>query len=139
MGERAVTTLAPRADLRQRRSLGAASARDMAQQAIDVAGADVLALADARIELFQHLARRLAGGRRARQRHDVAMGLRLDAEPLLQQRQMSVVFAEQPIEMPVVLEGHDQTRLLSPELLAQPGSRWPTNASQVAGLLANAE
>ena len=109
----------------------------VAQQAVDVAGSDVLALADARVELFQHVARGLAGRGRPGQRHDVAVGLRLDAEPLLQQRQMSVVFAEQPVQVPVVLEGHDHARLRSSELLAQACRRWPSNASQVAGLLEN--
>ena len=33
------------------------------KQAVDVAGADVLALADARVELLEHVARGLAGGR----------------------------------------------------------------------------
>jgi hypothetical protein len=96
----------------------------MAQQAVNIAGSNVLALANARVELFQHVTRCLAGGGGPVQRHHVTVGLRLDAEPLLQQRQMSVVFAEQPVQVPVVLEGHDHTRLRSSELLAQALSRW---------------
>ena len=104
-----------RADLRRARRPGTARPRCMAQQAVDIAGPDVLALADARVELLQHVARHLAGRGRARQGHDVAVGVRLDAEALLEQRQMSVVFAEQPVQVPVVLERHDQARLLSSE------------------------
>ena len=63
------------------------------------------------------------------------MSLRLDAEALLQKGQMSIVFAEQPVQMPVVLEGHDQARLRCSHLLAQARRCGPANASQVAGLL----
>ena len=79
--------------------------RGRSQDAVDVAGTNVLALPDARVELLEHIARRLDRARGARLRHDVAVRLRLDAEPLLQERQMSIVFAEQPVQMPVVLEG----------------------------------
>ena len=83
----------------------------VAQQAVDIAGADVLALANARVELFQHLARRLAcrGGPVSVTTLPCAcasMPRRSSSK-----RQMSVVFAEQPVQMPVVLEGHDQARL----------------------------
>src|SRR5262245_10757065 len=50
---------------------------------------------------------------------------------------MPIVFAEQPVQVPVVLERHDDTRLRSSHLLAQTRGRWPSNASQVAGLLKN--
>src|SRR5262245_15060947 len=50
---------------------------------------------------------------------------------------MSIVFAEQPVQMPVVLEGHDQARLRRSHLLAQARRRGPANASQLAGLLDN--
>ena len=63
------------------------------------------------------------------------MGMGFDPKPLLQQRQMAVIFAEQPIEMPVVFERHHQAGLLIPELLAQSGCPWPTHASQRPGLL----
>ena len=83
-------------------------------------GADVLALADARIELFQDVAGGFAGSTRARQRHHVAMRLGLDTEPLFEQGQMPIELAQQPIEMAVVLEGHNQPRLLAvAELLAK--------------------
>src|SRR5581483_4156348 len=126
---------APRSDLGEpvgRRAVVAG----MAQQAIDVTGPDVLALAHPRIELLQHLARRLARRRRPGQGDDVAVGLRLDAEPLLEQRQMSVILAEQPVQMPIVLEGHDHARLRSSQLLAQTCGCRPSNASQLDGLLA---
>jgi hypothetical protein len=66
----------------------------MAQQSVDVAGADVLALPDARVELLQHLARRRTGGRWPRQRDHVAVGLRDDAETFFKESQMAVVFPE---------------------------------------------
>ena len=47
-------------------------------QAVDIAGADVLALAHARVELLQHARAQSRRRRRARQRDDVAVGLRLD-------------------------------------------------------------
>ena len=90
----------------------------MAQQSVDIAGADVLALADAGIELLQHLAGGRACAGRSGQRDDVAVRLRDDAEAILEKRQMSVVFAQQPVQMPVVLEGHDNACLLRFELLA---------------------
>jgi hypothetical protein len=107
----------------------------MAQDAVDVAGSDVLALPDAGVELLQHIARRLDGAGRSGQRHDVAVRLRLDAEPLLQERQMSIVFAEQPVQMPVVLERNHQAPLRRSHLLAQARGCGHANASQVAGLL----
>jgi hypothetical protein len=102
----------------------------MAQQPVDIPGADILALADAGIELLQHLAGRRTCASRPRQRDDVAVCLRDDAEAILKKRQVSVVFAEQPVEMPIVLEGHDHACLLRLELFAEPRYRWPACASQ---------
>jgi hypothetical protein len=39
------------------------------------------------------------------------VGLRLDAEALLDQRQVPVVLAQQPVQMAVVLERHHHARL----------------------------
>ena len=129
MGERAVTTLR-RVRICGRPSGGRCVVGGVAQQSVDIAGADVLALADAGVELLQHLAggRTCAGG--SGQRDDVAVRLRDDAEAVLKKRQMAVVFAQQPVQMPVVLEGHDNACLLRFELLAQPRYRWPACASQ---------
>jgi hypothetical protein len=35
------------------------------------------------------------------------MRLRLDAETFLDESQVAVILPQQPVEMPVVLEGHD--------------------------------
>ena len=127
---------APRANLgcpaRRRGILGG-----VAEQSVDIPRPDILALADARIKLFQHVTCGLTGFRGAGEGNHIAVGLRLDAEALLEQGQMPIVFAEQPVQVPVVLERHDYTRLRSSHLLAQTRGRWPSNASQVAGLLKN--
>ncbi len=83
----------------------------MPDQAVEIAGADVVALGDAGIQLLQHAAGDVAAAFRAGQDHDVAVRVRLDAEPILDQRQMRVVLAEQPRQEPVVLEGHDHPLL----------------------------
>ena len=129
MGERAVTTL------RRVRIWGRLVGRrcvvgGVAQQSVDVAGADVLALADTGVELLQHLAGCRTCASRSGQRDDVAVRLRDDAETVLEKRQMAVVFAQQPVQMPVVLEGHNDACLLRFELLAQARYRWPACASQ---------
>src|SRR5690606_32276299 len=59
---------------------------------------------------LQHLARQLAGGHRPREDDDVAMRVCFDAEPVLDQRQMRVVLAEESGEMSVVLERDDDPR-----------------------------
>ena len=110
----------------------------MAQEAVDVARADVLALADARIKLLEHVTRNFAGFHWACQRHHVAVGMRLDAKALLEQCQMPVVFAEKAIQVAVVLKRHDQTCLLRPGYFTQPRRRWPTHACQLGGLRMNA-
>jgi hypothetical protein len=84
----------------------------MAQEAVDIASTDVLALSDAGIKLLEHLTRDFAGFHWACQRHYVAMGMRLDAKAFFQQCQMPVVFAEKAIQVTVVLKRHDQTCLL---------------------------
>jgi hypothetical protein len=89
----------------------------VAQQSIDVTGPDILALADARIELLQHLARRRACAWRPSQRDDVAVCLRDNAEAFFKESQMAVIFPKQPVQMPVILEGHDDACLLRLELL----------------------
>jgi hypothetical protein len=111
----------------------------MAQEAVDVAGTDILPLANARVKLFEDLACGFAGRCGPGQGDDVAMGMGLDPQPLLQQGQMTVVFSKQPIEMPVVFERHHQAGLLIPELLAQSGRPWPTHAGQRPGLLMKAQ
>jgi len=64
----------------------------------------------------------------AGQDHDVAVGMRFDAEPILDQGQMGIVFAEQARQVPIVLEGNHDTlpgRCLGMRLLrpARPGYR----------------
>ena len=133
MGERARDDLAPGANLREA-VLGGRLRPRMTQQAVDVAGADVLALAYARVELLEHIACRLAGFGWARQSHDVAVGVRFDAQPLLEQGQVAVVFAEQPVQVTIVFERHHQMCLSGPGDLAQACCRWPTHACQLGGL-----
>src|SRR5262245_40992641 len=106
----------------------------MAQQAVDIAGAETLALPHAGVELLQHLARRYTCLGRPRQGDDVAMHVRLDAEPILEQGEMAVVRTEQATKMAVVLERHDHACLLDFERLGCTRRRWPAHASQLGGL-----
>ena len=89
----------------------------MAQQTVDIARADVLTLADTRIELLEHLAGGGTSSGRSGQRDNVAVRLRDDTQTILKKRQVPVVFAQQPGQMPIVLEGHNNACLLRFELL----------------------
>ena len=84
---------AARGDLRLAVAGDAFLAR-MADEAVEVAGADRLAGGCALIELLQHAARDRPMRFRPGQRDDVAVRVRLDAETVLDQRQMAVVLAE---------------------------------------------
>ena len=76
----------------------------MAQEAVDIASTDVLALSDAGIKLLEHLTRDFARFYWACQCHHVAVGMRFDAKAFLQQCQMPVVFA-QKATWPLLLIG----------------------------------
>ena len=58
----------------------------MADEPVEIAGADLLAVGDARVKLLEHPARDIAGRLRAVEDDDVAMGVRFDAEAVLDQR-----------------------------------------------------
>ncbi len=108
---------AARGDLRLAVAGDALLAR-MADEAVEIAGADRLAGGRALIELLQHAARDLAGGFRPVQRDDVAVRMRLDAEAVFDQRKMAVVFAEQPRQVAVVLERDYQALVCRPAFWA---------------------
>ena len=106
----------------------------MADEAVEVAGADLLAGGDAAVELLEHAARDLAGGLRPVEDDDVAVRMRLDAEPVLDQRQVAVKFPEQPRQMPVVLERHDDALVRSLHLslgVPVPATGLPAKCCQI--------
>ncbi len=65
----------------------------MADEAVEIARADRLAAADARVKLLEHAARDIAGRFRSIEDDDVAVRVRLDTEAVLDKRQMAVVFS----------------------------------------------
>ena len=67
----------------------------VANDAIDIAGTDMLAFDDPIVKREQNLACRLARGGRPRESDEVAMRTGIDTEPFLDQGQMRVVLAEQ--------------------------------------------
>ena len=95
----------------------------VADEAVEVAGADRLAGGSALIKLLQHVARDVQRALRPVERNDVAVRVRLDAETVLDQRQVAVVLAEKLRQMAVVLKGDDNTlvRDLSFGSSARPG------------------
>ena len=92
----------------------------------------VLAGDDARVELLEHAARKLAGRLGAVEDDDVAVRVRLDAEAILDQRQMAVVFSEKAREVPVVLERHHDAPVGDLDLSgpARSGDRVPAKCCQ---------
>ena len=119
--------LAARADMgRARRGCrircaGCDARLGMTDQPVDVAGPDLVAVAGTLVEALEHLAGLQAGGFRADQRDDIAVRVRLDAEPLLEQRQVRVVLAEQDGQQPVVIEGgNDSLGAFAARIRARP-------------------
>jgi hypothetical protein len=106
----------------------------MPQQAVDIAGGDVVAGADARIELFQDFAGSRTGFGGSAQCHHVAVHVRLYAEAVLDQCQMTVILAKQPAEVAIVLEGHDYARVRDLRRFAHVNCRGPTHARQLGSL-----
>jgi hypothetical protein len=78
----------------------------VADETVEVAGSDLLALADAVVELLQHVAGHLAGALGARQDDDIAVGVGLDAEAVLDQGKVGVELSQELGQTPVVLEWH---------------------------------
>jgi len=102
----------------------------MAQEAVDVAGADVLALSDACVKFLEHFACNFARLHWACQGYDIAMGMRLDAQAFLQQCQMPIVFAEKAIEVAIVPNGTTKRACSALGTLPNPvaaGPRTPVN------------
>jgi len=106
----------------------------VAQQAVHVTGADILAAPHSGIELLQHLPGRGAGFGRPGEDDDVAVRLRLDAKALLKQGQVPVVFAQQSVQMAVVLERHHHSRLRTLGGFTHVRRRRPAHARQLWNL-----
>src|SRR5690606_35809734 len=106
----------------------------MTDESVEVPRPDLLATCNTRIKLLEDTACDFAGGLGARQDDDIAMGVRFDAEAVLDQRQMGIVLAEQLGKVTIVLKGDDQTLLCSgsPGRLPSPGSGCPTVCVQYA-------
>ena len=124
---------APGADLREI-VLVLRLALAMPQETVDVARADVLTAPHARVELLQHLPGGGAGLSRPDQRDDVAVGVRLDVEAVLDEGEMPVVFAEEAVQVAVVLKGHHHARLSDLRRLARVRCRRPAYARQLGNL-----
>ena len=127
---------APRGDLRLAVARSRLLAR-VADQPVEVARADLLALGDALVESLEHFARDAAGRLRAGQDDDVAVGVGIDAEPVLDQGKVGIEFAEKSGEQPVVLEGDDDALVGGGRLggSARSGQRLPAKCCQTKSLL----
>ena len=109
----------------------------MTKRAVDVGWPDGLALAGAGIELLEHFAGDFYAGRRAVEGYDIAVRDGADPEPILEHREIGVVFAEQGGYHTVVLEGNGQPAvcLLRLAALGGAGLGWIAKSCQQALLL----
>jgi hypothetical protein len=80
-------------------------------ETVEVPCPDLLAARDPSVKLLKNSASHFTAGFGSGQDHHVAMGVGLDAEPSLDQGQMRVIFPKKLGQIPIVLEGDDQTPL----------------------------
>ena len=101
-------------------------------QPVEIAGANLLAGGDARIELLQHRPGDLAGGLWAIQNDDVAVRVRFYAEAILDQRKVAIVLSQELGEVPVVFERHHDALVRNLNLRgpARSGNRVPAKCCQ---------
>jgi hypothetical protein len=82
----------------------------MTDQSVEIAGADLLALGNARVELFKNIPGDRARCRGARQDDDVAVGVGVYAKAIFNESEVAVVFPEQLRQHSVIFEGNNNTR-----------------------------
>jgi len=79
-------------------------------RALDIAGDELVAALEPRVEPVEHMARLLAGVTRALDGDMIAALFRNDAQPALDQRQVLSILAEQQRRQPIVVVGERNMR-----------------------------
>jgi hypothetical protein len=76
----------------------------VADQSVEISWSHMVSLRYTLIKLLEHTARDIAGTFRPAQNDDIPMRVRLDAETIFHECQMSVELAEKAGEKPIILE-----------------------------------